>query len=66
MLNTKELSEQKTEGDIDGCALIEGLIDGNVVGTDEGIPEGTVVLHIPHVDLQLWKTPGVLHNVSLH
>jgi len=36
-----------------------GVNEGNALGTDEGIAEGTVVLQIPHVDLQVWKIPVV-------
>jgi len=56
------------EGAVDGCVLgaNDGSLDGEVVGADEGIAEGSVVLQIPHLALQVWKTPAVLHNVSLH
>ena len=52
------------EGLVDGIVL--GADDSNIVGADEGIAEGTVVLQMPHLALQVWKTPAVLHNVSLH
>jgi len=49
--------EGNTDGVEDGSVLIDGILDGEALGTNDG--------QTPHVALQVWKTPVTLQFSSL-